>query len=152
MRPSVVWQPLFVCISLLYILLVMVLLFLLVSRRGKGREGSCGFSGKVRAEDKSATGAGGDGKLPCWLIERDRTEFSSFSWKPTFTLIWSFQQRNVLQLQNLLFSSTSKKYLLGALASLDPNVGSWPGPKKWNLHHSLLDCRERDRNMDEERN
>ena len=43
------------------------------------RERSCGFSGKVRAEDKSATGAGGDGKLPCWLIERDRTEFSSFS-------------------------------------------------------------------------
>ena len=56
-----------------------LLLLLLVSGRGKGREGSCGFSGKVRAEDKSATGTGGDGKLPCWLIERDRTEFSSFS-------------------------------------------------------------------------
>ena len=56
-----------------------LLLLLLVSGRGKGREESCGFSGKVRAEDKSATGAGGDGKLLCWLIERDRTEFSSFS-------------------------------------------------------------------------
>ena len=45
----------------------------------KEKDGSSGLcaTGKVGTKDKSVQKAGGDRKLPCWLIERDRSESSS---------------------------------------------------------------------------
>ena len=141
-----VWQPLFVCIPLLNILLVTFYCCCWFQGEGKEGNGLVASAGKLELKINLRLAPGATENCHVGLL-RGIAQYSHHSPENLPSLWFDHFSNEIFCSCEICYFPPPQNYLLGTFAS--PDVGSWPGPKKWILHHSLLDCRERDQNMDE---